>query len=447
MSDGVRVYSGIKRALWQLYPNEAHGRCAQRLNTLAALMAGIVLGKSCQLPKVASALPGTIKDDSRVKQYTRWLKNDAVTDTVYYLPFGQALLHNLAALRTLVLALDGSMVGRGCLALMLSVIYQKRALPVAWLVVPGPHRQLSPDIHVALLERVAALLPPDADIVIVGDGEFDRVPLQQAAEARGYHYVCRTTGSTLVREAGRAPVPTGPTEPDEQDEQDAQDAQDAPEAPEAPDLGAVRQAHRVNRLRLARQAARGTAAPAAGDDDEGDYYGDDEWVALQTMAVPRGACRMWAGVEFTLAAYGPVQVIAWWGAAYAEPLYLVTNCALVEEACHWYRCRFSIETFFSDQKSRGFQLQQSHLSDPARLARLLIAACLAYLWLIYLGGLAHRTGLQHVIHRTERCDLSLFQLGLRLLTWLLKNDHALLIAFQPGPTRQRVLEPAPKGVR
>jgi hypothetical protein len=37
----------------------------------------------------------------------------------------------------------------------------------------------------------------------------------------------------------------------------------------------------------------------------------------------------------------------------------------------------SIETFFSDQKSRGFNLHKSHVSDPARLARLLIAACLA----------------------------------------------------------------------
>ena len=43
---------------------------------------------------------------------------------------------------------------------------------------------------------------------------------------------------------------------------------------------------------------------------------------------------------------------------------------------------FGIETFFSDQKSRGFYLCHSHLSDPARLCRLLIATCLAYYWLV-----------------------------------------------------------------
>jgi hypothetical protein len=47
-------------------------------------------------------------------------------------------------------------------------------------------------------------------------------------------------------------------------------------------------------------------------------------------------------------------------------------------------CDHTIETFFSDQKSRGFHLYQSHLADPQRLSRLLIAAYLAYIWIIYL---------------------------------------------------------------
>jgi hypothetical protein len=41
-----------------------------------------------------------------------------------------------------------------------------------------------------------------------------------------------------------------------------------------------------------------------------------------------------------------------------------------EEACCSDQKRFRIETVFSDQKSRGFHLHQSHISDPQRLARL-----------------------------------------------------------------------------
>ncbi|MFY9944069.1 MAG: hypothetical protein WAK57_17985 [Desulfobacterales bacterium] len=40
--------------------------------------------------------------------------------------------------------------------------------------------------------------------------------------------------------------------------------------------------------------------------------------------------------------------------------------------------RFTIETFFSDQKSRGFNIDKSHLSCPQRLTRLMYASCLAY---------------------------------------------------------------------
>jgi hypothetical protein len=125
---------------------------------------------------------------------------------------------------------------------------------------------------------------------------------------------------------------------------------------------------------------------------------------------------------FTRQAYGPVLVIAWWDRAFAEPIYLVTNLDLIAEACWWYRKRFTVETFFSDQKSRGFHIHKSHLSDPKRVARLLIVSCLAYLWVVYLGVQAVRDAWLHRLHRQDRCDLSLFQLGLRLLARCLQED-------------------------
>jgi hypothetical protein len=91
-------------------------------------------------------------------------------------------------------------------------------------------------------------------------------------------------------------------------------------------------------------------------------------------------------------------------------------------AAEFVICDHTIETFFSDQKSRGFHIHRSHLSDPKRLARFLIAACLAYLWLVYLGVCALRDTWLKRLHRCDRCDLSLFRLGLRLLARCLKDD-------------------------
>src|SRR5262245_49957148 len=121
-------------------------------------------------------------------------------------------------------------------------------------------------------------------------------------------------------------------------------------------------------------------------------------------------------------AYGPVMVLSCWAKGYHEPRYLVSDMAQAEAACRWYEKRFLIETFFSDQKSRGFHIHKSHMSDVQRLSRLLIAACLAYIWIVYLGSLCEAGGWKPVIHRGKRCDLSLFQLGLRFLDYLLNEE-------------------------
>ena len=146
------------------------------------------------------------------------------------------------------------------------------------------------------------------------------------------------------------------------------------------------------------------------------------WLQLNELSQQAGDYACLSNVAFTLQAYEPVTAIVWWHPDYKDPIYLVSNFELGEESIYWYRLRFRIETFFSDQKSRGFHLHKSHIDDPQRLARLMIAACLAYIWIIFLGLIALRDQWTAIIHRPDRCDLSLFQLGLRLLDHFLNND-------------------------
>lgn len=120
-----------------------------------------------------------------------------------------------------------------------------------------------------------------------------------------------------------------------------------------------------------------------------------------------------------------------WQKGSDQPLYLVTNLELGEEALWFYHKRFRIETLFSDQKSRGFRLERSHLSQPERVERLMIAACLAYLWLVYLASHALEGGWDKLIHRTDRCDLSLFSLGLALLDYFMNHTLPIPVAFIP----------------
>jgi hypothetical protein len=71
MSDNHRVYRTIQQAIMQLYPGEPKGNTARMLTTLAALVSGIVLGKSCQLPAIAGKAPDRVKADSRIKRPLR----------------------------------------------------------------------------------------------------------------------------------------------------------------------------------------------------------------------------------------------------------------------------------------------------------------------------------------------------------------------------------------
>jgi hypothetical protein len=356
MSDNRHRYRTIRRALKELCPSEPKGNLARHLNTLAGLVSGIVGSNSAHLPKIAKKVPDNTKKESRVKRFSRWVNNERIEFKCYYLPYVEALLASLAH-RPLLLAIDGSEMGRRCLTLMVSVIYKKRALPIVWIVVQGSKGHFAEETHMRLIEQVYDIVPEGCDVIFLGDGEFDGTTLQATIAAYGWEYVCRTAKNALICK-------------------------------------------------------------------DGDCF------SLHEVDVQPGDCIGLYDVSITHQVYGPVLVIARWKAEYKEPIYLVTNMLLAEEACYWYEKRFRIETFFSDQKSRGFNMQKSHLSDPDRLSRLMIAACLAYIWIIYLGVVAKRDSWVKIIHRTDRCDLSLFQLGLDLLEHFLNENLAIPVAFQ-----------------
>lgn len=367
--DNYRRYQAVLAALKQFYPEEPQGNLARHLKTLAGLISGIVGSQRTNYRAIAKKVPDGTKVESRIKRFARWVVNERIDFETYFAPYAEALVLSLAH-HPLALVIDGSAVGQGCQALVISVVYRQRALPLGWLVVAGAKGHLPEASHVALAAQVAALVPQEATVIFLGDGEFDGLGLQQQLTSYGWHYVCRTAQDIILTEETEEFKPK--------------------------DLG----------LRPG-----------------------------QFRAIPQ--------VSFSRQHYGPVQVIAWWAKGQPQPIFLVTNMELAYEAWWWYKKRFRIETFFSDQKSRGFHLHKSHLDDPDRLATLMIAACLAYIWLVYLGVFAKRTGWDKLIHRTDRCDLSLFQLGLDLLEHFLNEAIPLPVAFHVSPDIVGIPQPLP----
>ena len=197
MSDNLRRYRAIRRALTQGYPGEMSGRMAQHVTTLAAFISGIVGSKSSQLPSIATKIADQAKAESRVKRLSRWLDNEHIKEEIYFLPYAEMLLTCLA-LETLVLVMDGSGVGRGCSALMIHVIYKGRALPLAWVVRQCPKGHAPEALHIERVELVGALIPEGSKVVFLGDGEFDGTGLQKTMNDAGWWYACRTSKRTVA---------------------------------------------------------------------------------------------------------------------------------------------------------------------------------------------------------------------------------------------------------
>jgi hypothetical protein len=65
-----------------------------------------------------------------------------------------------------------------------------------------------------------------------------------------------------------------------------------------------------------------------------------------------------------------------------------------------------------------------------------MVVCLAYFWLVNLGTVALLEGWDALIHRTDRCDLSLFSLGLALLDHFTNHSIPIPVCF-PLPERMK----------
>ena len=348
MCDNMRRFRSIKKELMKLLPSKPVGNFARHLETMAFIISGIIASQSCNLPKKAIKVADLRKPESRVRSFSRWLNNERIDFTLYYLPFAELLVRCLStAGKPLTVIFDGSCVGRNCIALVASIVYRKRALPIVWIVRQGAKGHFPEALHLELAERVQQIIPSGTEVIFLGDGESDGAELITLVKSFCWFFV----------------LPTA-----------------------------------KDRKFLENDEAFSARMIGVGEDD----YFEIPNVSLENDSSP-----------------GLMNLIVYWKKTWEEPICLLTNIEPLREAVYWYQKRFTIETFFSDQKTCGFRLHKSHISEPDRLERLMMASCLAYIWIIFLGALAIEKGWHRKIHRTDRCDLSLFQLGLRLMDYRL----------------------------
>lgn len=352
MTDRYKVYTKVLKVLKEMVRLSHPGHVL----TLAMMIAGIVTSRHAQLSSVSAETATQAKEKSTEMRLRRWVKHQQIDADVVYLPFARQILEALSS-QPLVLVMDGSQLGRGCMVLMISVLYQKRALPLCWVVYKGKKGHTTAQRHIEALTKVLPLLPANGQIVLLGDAEYDTTEmLLWVKQQERWDFVLRTSPQIYVQEGSQSQP-------------------------------------------------------------------------ISAYPLTKGQVFQRQQVGFTQDATVCLNLVGWWSSRYDGALYLVSSLTNGYQACKYYRRRFQIESFFSDQKSRGFHIHKSHLSDPARLSRLLLAACLAYLWMVCQGLLVIAEKNLGLIDRTDRRDKSLFRLGLDWIHYALKSNLVFIPIF------------------
>lgn len=362
----IVFYKDVKKRLIKHQLQSPKGNALRRLKVLSKMISALIRSGRASMQSIGNELEAATDLESRVKQVKRWLTSKWTDYEVHFIPYILPIIRSLSKHGELLLAIDGSGIGSKSSALMISIIWRKRAIPIGWLVRQAPKGHFPEQMHTDLIRQIADLLntviTPDQSckIVLLGDGEFDGIKVQQTCLDLGWIYVLKTAKDTLIA--------------------------DNPQMENASKFGHL----------IAHQDTK-------------------HWMLNDMYITKKG--------------YGMVNLVYWHDKNYQPPLYLLTNLEYAPLAEYFYRRRYQIETFFGDIKSRGFNIHRTKINKPDTLFNLLIVASLAFIMAILFEFDARKSPHLSKFCRKHRVDdLSVFQLGFRGLIYYIKKR--LRFSFQ-----------------
>lgn len=164
--------------------------------------------------------------------------------------------------------------------------------------------------------------------------------------------------------------------------------------------------------------------------DTGVWFGETKgWQTFGSYLQQPGQ-SLWLGRSYlTVKEIYPVNLLVHWKVGEKEPWCLATNLPDLPMTLRFYARRMWIEEMYGDLKKHGFDLERTMLRHFLRLSRLTLAVAILYVWLVSVGSRAIRAGLRPLVDRTERRDLSIFQIGLRSIERCLTNALAFQVPF------------------
>ena len=163
---------------------------------------------------------------------------------------------------------------------------------------------------------------------------------------------------------------------------------------------------------------------------------DGPWQHASEL-ISRPGHSIWLGQGWLTAKHAfPVHLLLHWAVGENEPWFLATNLTSRQATLKAYGRRMWIEEMFGDFKKHGFDLEKTQLRHFLRLSRLTLAVAFLYIWIASIGSSTIKNGLRPLVDRKDRRDLSIFQIGLRMIERLLINDLSVPVRLFPSLDRK-----------
>jgi hypothetical protein len=175
---------------------------------------------------------------------------------------------------------------------------------------------------------------------------------------------------------------------------------------------------------------------------------DGRVLALGHLGLAPGQVGFLHDVRLGKERYGPIEVaMAWADTPDAEPWFVASDEVAEHQTLADYGLRMDVEQEFRDDKSGGFQLEDSQLADAESVARLLLVMSVACLHLVSLGTWVVESQQRPSVDGHWSRGLSYLQIGWRYLRRAIYLDRAVGSLFRLSAAPDPAPVPLPRARR
>lgn len=344
-----------------------------RLKFMSRFMLASIHMRTTDLWTVALALKANVKRESNHRRIQRFLAEYEVDFT----DLGRFLLDLLPQDPPFEVVVDRTEWEFGetpVNILVMGIVHNKMAFPIAWTSLPDEGGSGADD-HIEVLERFLQIVDPDSIKVAVADREFISARWLKRLQEEEIPFSIRIR---IDRQVG--------------------------DSPDGAALAARMYARTVapgeervlHKTRYLFGSAGNTGKDAEADATEGDV--EEEIVVPVRVVIRRiGSSE------------GPSET--------EDPfLILATSAIDPGKASAFYRRRWEIETMFAALKSRGFDLEETNVTEPGRIENLMGLLALSFMWCRLVGEQRMRWDGPIPRKTHGRRQWSVFRYGLDMLT-------------------------------